>query len=260
MNEDKFLTASIEDRAEQCEERYMVTNTAFFDLRQRSIAEAFVKKTGAKNAVFWGGCAEAERCCLIFFPDYIEPDLESKNIFAACPEENPLAVIRVSYSSGSRELSHRDYLGSLMGLGIKREFVGDIITYSKGADIIILKEIRDFLVMNYDKAGNTSLETEEIAFDELRNPMQNVKEKSDTVASLRLDNVISAIYGLPRGAAAEAIKGGLIFVNNLQIEKPDRLVKEGDVLVYRGKGKSVLSKIGGKSRKDRIYINFIIYI
>lgn len=260
MNEDKFLTASIEDRAEQCEERYMVTNTAFFDLRQRSIAEAFVKKTGAKNAVFWGGCAEAERCCLIFFPDYIAPDLESKNIFAVCPEENPLAVIRVSYSSGSRELSHRDYLGSLMALGIKREFVGDIITYSKGADIIVLKEIRDFLVMNYDKAGNTFLETEEIGFDELRNPMQNVKEKSGTVASLRLDNVISAIYGLPRGAAAEAIKGGLIFVNNLQIEKPDRLVKEGDVLVYRGKGKSVLSKIGGKSRKDRIYINFIIYI
>lgn len=259
MDEYGLLIAGIEDRKRQCEERYMITNTAFLDLKQRSEAESYVKKAKVTDCVFWGGYPEAERCVLVFLPDYIQLGTGAEDIFKDYGEDNPLAVIRAEYSSKGRELSHRDFLGSLMALGIKRECIGDIIVNRNGADIIVLKEIRDFLVFNYGKAGNTYLNIEKIGFDQLRTPEITIREKSDTVASLRLDNVISSAFGVSRTAAADSIKAGLVFVNSIQTEKTDFQVKQGDVLVLRGKGKAVLSEVGGKSRKDRLYIKTGIY-
>lgn len=259
MDEYGLLIAGIEDKKRQCEERYMITNTAFLDLKQRSDAENHAKKARLIDWVFWGGYPEAERCAMIFLPDYIKPNIEEPDIFEAFEEESPLAVIRCTYSEKSRELTHRDFLGSLMAMGIKREFIGDILVGKNGADIIVLKEICDFLVMNYDRAGNTSLKTERIGFGLIRKPELNIREKTDTVASLRLDNVISSAFGISRVAAAEAIKSGLVFINSRQILKTDFLLKEGDAMTLRGRGKAVLQKVGGKSRKDRLYISIGIY-
>jgi RNA-binding protein YlmH len=146
-----------------------------------------------------------------------------------------------------------------MSLGVKREFVGDILVRPEGADIVILKEIKEFLMMNYGRAGHTSFSLEEVPLAEILLPEQKVRYKSDTVASLRLDNVISSAFGGSRTTAASAIKGGLVFINYLQTEKPDQPVREGDILVLRGKGKAVLEEIGGKSRKDRVYIKIKIF-
>ncbi|MDO4482582.1 MAG: YlmH/Sll1252 family protein [Bacillota bacterium] len=259
MDEYGLLVAGIEDRIRQCEERYMITNTAFLDLKQRSEAERYIKKSKISAGIFWGGYPEAERCMLIFVPDYVQLKPGAGDIFEDYGEDNPLAVIRAEYSGKGRELSHRDFLGSLMALGIKRECIGDIIVNRTGADIIVMKEMCDFLVYNYGKAGSTYLNIEKIDFSQLSTPEIRLREKSDTVASLRLDNVISSAFGVSRGTAAESIKTGLVFVNSIQTEKTDFQVKCGDVLVLRGKGKAVLSEVGGKSRKDRIYIKTGIY-
>ena len=119
-----------------------------------------------------------------------------------------------------------------MSLGIKREFVGDILVRKDGADIIIMKEILDFLLMHFGRAGRTAFSLKEVGIAELILPQQRVRFKSDTVASLRLDNVISSAFGMSRTAAAAAIKSGLVFVNHLQTDKPDRILRESDVLVY----------------------------
>ena len=284
--EERMLIAAIDDKKEQCERRYAPVNTTFLDVHQRTIAESFckgdkeiillsehadgtydnpdVKGTGRLRALFYGGYGDAERRLLVFLPEYTEIEEvipQAGNVSdEEVPEDCPLVVLKVRTSKGSRKLTHRDYLGSLLSLGIKREMTGDIIVYENGADIIILKEIADFLLMNYEKAGRTSLSLEIADISKLDVGNINIEEKSDTVASLRLDGLVSSVFGLSRGKAQEAIKAGLVFVNSAAVIKPDMQLEEGDKLVLRGRGKAVLREIAGRTRKDRIYIKFDKYV
>ena len=242
MKEDSILLAGIDDKIEQCLNHYMVTNSTFLDMRQRTMAEVQCKQHKGLHSCFYGGYEEAERTVAVFLPDY-----------AQLSEHNPLALLRIT-QGGHRELTHRDYLGSLMGLGLKREMIGDILVRENGADIVIIKDMGEFLLYHYEKAGRTSLNAEIIPIEEIIIPENRFEEKRDTVASLRLDNVISSAFSLSRARAVEAIESGVVFVNGLQSEKADRQIKEGDKLVLRGKGKVFLKTVGGVTRKDRISI------
>lgn len=242
MKEDTILLAGIEDKIVQCLENYMVTNSVFLDMRQRTLAEVPCRQYKGLRYCFYGGYEEAERTVAVFLPDYAE-----------LAEHNPLALLRIT-QDGHRELSHRDYLGSLMGLGIKREIVGDILVRENGADIVIIKDMGDFLLYHYEKAGRTALKAEIVPIEEIIVPEGRFEEKRDTVASLRLDNVIASAFSTSRGKAAEAIERGIVFVNGLQSEKSDWQIKEGDKLVVRGKGKVLLKTVGGVTKKDRISI------
>jgi len=184
----------------------------------------------------------------VFLPEYFSLE-----------DSNPLDLLRISHN-GYKELSHRDYLGSLMGLGIKREMIGDILVRNDGADIIILKSISQFLFTNYEKAGRTNLKADILPIDLLLVPEIRYESKRDTVASLRLDSVTASAFSMSRGMAAEAINEGRVFVNNQLCQKADRLVKEGDKLTLRGKGKAILEKVGDLTRKDRTVIIIKRYI
>lgn len=248
MKEDTILLSGIEDKINQCNDNYMTTNSVFLDMRQRTLAEAQCRQHKGLRYCFYGGYDEAERTVAVFLPDY-----------AQLSNDNPLALLRIT-KSGYRELSHRDYLGSLMGLGLKREIVGDILVRKDGADIVIIKEMSEFLLYHYEKAGRTSLKAELLPIEEIIVPEVLFEEKRDTVASLRLDNVVASAFSLSRGKAAEAIERGIVFVNGLQSEKPDRPIKEGDKLVLRGKGKALLKTVGGVTKKDRISIVINKYV
>ena len=280
MKEDNYLLGQIEDKISACDNKYIMTNTGFLDSHQQSIARIFCKKnhipiyplefsrngsaasdgnaaTTTRNGSvdlppvrtsFYGGYEDAERVILINMPDYF--DLE---------RDNPLCIIRAEKTAGSRELTHRDYLGSLLGLGLKRDMIGDIIVRSDGADIIVMEDIADFILMNYYKAGRTSLSVSRLPISELIQNERKVTLVTDTVASLRLDSVIASAFGLSRGKAAEAISRGIVFVNNMEITKTDFQISEGDKLTLRGKGKAVLAEVGGRSRKDRQYITIERY-
>ena len=269
--EDKILLATIEDKIEKSAKNYTVLTSGFLDLRQRGLVTALCKGSpevillneppgeesdnidssgnGRVRAFFYGGYEDAERCVLVLLPDYSD--------FS----EQPIALLKVRTKGGmSRKLSHRDYLGSLLGLGIKREKVGDIIVLDEGADIIILKELSEYLAVNYEKAGRANLNVEIADISELDTGKINIEEKRDTVASLRLDSIKSSAFGISRGKAQEAIKAGLVFVNSGAALKPDMQIDEGDKLVLRGRGKAVLREITGKSRKDRICVVFDKYV
>ena len=198
----------------------------------------------------------------IKLPSQLYNSQSKSALTSAAPDDCPFCVLKAHAASGAgaRKLTHRDYLGSLMGLGIKREMTGDIIVRDGGADIIIMKEIADFLLMNYEKAGRANLKLEIADITSLDTGTVNTEEKRDTVASLRLDNLVSSVFGLSRSKAQEAIKTGFVFVNSSQAQKPDMQLNEGDKLVLRGRGKAILREPQGQTLTDRIYIIFDRYI
>lgn len=244
--EDKMLLALVEDRFRQAGEQYMMTSTGFLDLRQRALAESRCREISRGQSEirceFFGGYEDAERTIALFLPEYAQI------------EDAPLCVVRAEAPAGGRRLTHRDYLGSLTGLGLKRDVIGDILTREDGADIIVLEEISDFLLYHYEKAGRTSLKLEALPLSELKLPEIRTILQKDTVASLRLDNVIASAFSMSRAKAADAIRAGLVFVNSMQVEKTDAQVQEGDKLVLRRKGKAFLREVGNRTRKDRIFI------
>jgi len=244
--DDKMLLAAVEDKFRQSSQQYRITYTNFLDLHQRSLVEQqwreLSRGTSDTRCVFWGGYEDAERTVAMFLPDYADES------------DCPLSVIRIKTPPGGRKLTHRDYLGSLMGLGLKREMIGDILTVENGADVIILEDIEEFLLLNYSKAGRTTLQLEAVSLEELHVPEHRSVMVKDTVASLRLDNVVASAFSLSRAKAADAIRAGIVFVNSIQSEKPDMQVDEGAKLVLRGKGKAYLREVGGRTRKDRIFI------
>lgn len=250
--EDRILLAGIEDRIRQTEERYMMTNSRFLDLRQRSLAEVLSRsRCGGITYGFYGGYEDAERVVEVFFPSELMEADSPEEHFRRIPEDNPLTVIRAELKKGTPSLSHRDYLGALMGLGIKREMTGDIIVRDDGADIIVLREAAEFLLLHYTKAGRANLLLSEAAIDELRTAEGSAEEIAASVASLRLDNVVAAAFHVQRSRAAEAVEAGSVYVNGICEKKPDRQVKEGDKIVFRGKGRARLLSAGGQNSKGR---------
>jgi len=163
-------------------------------------------------------------------------------------------VLRVKLPAISRELSHRDYLGSLLGLGIERRLTGDILVRDKGADIIIVQGIEDFLLEELHRIGSVEVKTEAVDVGELIVPEGRFEYIKDSLSSIRLDSVVSSAFRISRGKAAEAIRKGLVSVDHAECLKPDAAVHEGSSIVMKGKGKAVLEETGGESRKGRIRI------
>ncbi|MBK5262691.1 MAG: RNA-binding protein [Peptostreptococcaceae bacterium] len=237
---DKILLAMLQDKIDQSYKTCITTNTGFLDVRQKNLVNSYCKKIKGLSYEFYGGYEEAERCiCMISLED------ES--------EREQLAALRI-VKSGTKALTHRDYMGSILGLGIKRELVGDILVHADGADIIILKELADFFVCNYEKAGSTPIKVEIISTNEVKTSEENVEEIRQSVSSLRLDNMISSVFKLSRSNAVEAINGGLVYINGQQVTKPDKTLNKGDKLVLRGKGKAILQDVLGSSKKDKTVI------
>lgn len=248
MNKDEMIRAQAQDKIEQCFNKNFLTNTQFLDSHQQSILRNMVarERNGCK-IVFYGGYEEAERVMMVCLPEYLgEDDLET------------LKVIRVKKKPGGKTLSHGDYLGALLGLGIKRNMTGDILVREDGADIIVMEEIADFINQKYVKVGRTDISNEIIDIKSLLIPEKDEKRFSDTVASLRLDNIVASAFNISRSKATAGIKSGNVYVNHMEIMDLDFQIKEGDLISFRKKGRARLVEVGGKSRKDRIRVIFSI--
>jgi len=251
LKEDEILLNYIEDKKRQCEEQYMLTSTAFLDIRQLAVAEGELRYT---KHLSWGGYEDAERRVVVFLPDYADENAPLSE------EDDPLELLRVSIPKGGKKLSHRDYLGSVLSLGIDRNVTGDIIVRDDGADIVILKSIAEYLLANYSAAGHTHLSCEVLPVSEIDLGSIKTVMKRDTVASMRLDNIVSSVFPMSRGKAQEAIGSGIVFVNNIQCTKPDRQVDCGDKIVLRGKGKAIVKECGSPTKKGRTPVTYEVYI
>lgn len=258
--EDKLLISKIEDKVRLCSENSMITNSDFLDMRQRSVVSYARFPFTDVKIVFYGAFEDAERTAAVMLPDYIEADT-AEELFAhfdACPEDDPLAVIEVKKDKFSSALSHRDYLGALMGLGIRREMTGDIIVSENGCKIAVLSKIAPFILENLSKAGRGTLTAEIVSASDAR---QGTKAAgipdSFTVSSMRLDSVVKNAFKLSRGDAAEAIESGVVYVNDLECTKPDKKISSGDKIVFRRKGRIIVKDCSSVSKKGRIIVEIL---
>jgi RNA-binding protein YlmH len=192
-----------------------------------------------------GGVPEAERVICVFMPDY--------------PVSHDLFRFIRAGKAKQDTLTHRDYLGSLMGLGIKRDCIGDIFVHEGGADIVVLTEIAEFLMLEYKKAGRKQLTLRYISSDEIITGANDFTVITATVSSMRLDAIAGTIFKLSRSDSAELIKKGRILLNSTECLRPDKTVDEGDKITVRGKGKAEIVGIAGKTKKDRIRVEIKIF-
>jgi len=249
--EDRLLLAKVLDRAAQAEERNIPACTDFLSPQQQMMAGDLLRLAGIPETAWLrqGGYQGAERNILLFLPDWMEPETA----------EPPLRCLRAAFRTEDR-LSHRDILGSLMGMGIVREKVGDILVSPESADLIVLDTVADFLLSSWNSAGRARLTVTEIPAAHLHIPEVRCEEVRDTVSSLRLDAVAASGFSLSRGKAADLIASGRVQLNHRECVKPDHAVAQGDVLSCRGLGKCVLTEVGGPSKKGRILIVLERYV
>lgn len=254
QKEDALLYAFLADKISQCEKEQVVSYSYFLDARQRVLAEQFCRKKQIPSLLFWGGYEDAERTVCFFLPWYLSVEEFQNQLW----EEAPFTVLRVE-AKGEHTLTHRDYLGALIALGIKRELIGDLLVSAQGCDMLVFRKILPYLQANYEKAGRTPLSLREISFSQMHCPEEHRQEQQMTVSSLRLDVLVAAVFHLSRGKAEEAIENGIVFVNGVLVEKPEKSVQEDDKIVLRGKGKVLLKAIGNRTRKDKISITIEKY-
>lgn len=260
MTDDSLLLSFAGDRMHKCSSDFLITSTLFLDVRQQSLVLSKVKISDDVRALFFGGFDTAERNVLVFVPYYLEiSDFDSlKSYFTDNSDESPLTVLRIKKDSFST-VSHRDYLGALMGLGIKREMIGDIVVTKDGADVIAMKSVAKFIKNELKSVGRATVSVSEVGFDEISDMVTDIHEETINVSSMRIDNIISACYKLSRSESADAVLSGNIYVNSSQVVKCDKKINIGDKIVYRSKGKVVLKEISGVSKKGRNFIKIDVY-
>ena len=247
--EERLLLSRVWDKWEQCRTRSIPTATGFLSPQEQAAAQHLLNALGCREGyVLWGGYDGAERKRLLFLPEWM-----------AEPDGTEIAAVRAVCRSGG-DLTHRDFLGSLMALGLTREKIGDILVVPGGCQVLADPAVQEFLVQSWDSAGRERLTVTPLALSALAAPQAAVKEIRDTVSSLRLDNVLAAGFSLSRGKAAEAVEKGSVQVNYVTCVKPDKPVAAGDTITCRGLGKCVLDSVGPPTKKGRLPVAIRRYI
>ena len=248
--EERLLLSRIWDLADHARLRGIPQCSHFLSPEEQRLTAGLLHALGNPGHRFWGGYDGAQRQICVFLPDWLEWEDW---------EEAPVTAIRAAWYAGD-SLTHRDLLGALMGQGIKREMVGDLLVDRESCDILVLPEIAPYLLQHLDSAGRTRLRLEEIGLNRLHIPVQEVRSIHDTVATLRLDAVAAAGFSVSRAKMADYIRAGKVSVNWAETVRTDLPVKAGDVISCRGLGRCRLAETGALSRKGRINIQLERYL
>ena len=259
MTDDELLLAKARDLKTRSEDDSMICATNFLDERQRSLISVLEKEQNKYTDTFYfGGYKDASKTAAVFVPKFFEvTDIDS--FFLENPDDCPFCLIRIDKDRFT-SLSHRDYLGAVMALGIKREMLGDFLVDESGCFVPCVRSVKGFLLSQLESVGRASVKVKEAAFSEIALTEAKSEEIVSFVSSLRLDNAVGAAFSVSRTKAGEAIEKGLVFVNSVQVFKPDYKLSEGSTLVFRGKGKAVIEEIFGESKKGRLRIKIKKYI
>ena len=253
MTEDELLYATLDDKAAECDSRNIITNTNFLDVFQQSKVIALLNRRKVRYSLY-GGFSDSERKIAVFLPDYVD-GIET---VVSEPDLSPLCVLIIRKDSFS-ELSHRDYLGAIMGLGVRRDMLGDIAVTKDGCAVAVMKSIADYIAENLVSVGRGSVSVAVSDDFSLYDKEEKYDIKRCYVSSMRLDSVVSAAFSLSRSAANEKIKRGEVFLNGIEVLKPDAHVPFSSKIVIHGRGKVIVDSDEGITKKGRQAFTVKIY-
>ncbi len=240
--EEKLIISRADDAVYAADKNYQVKHIGFLTPYERGLIMKNVYPSMDISVSFDGGCPDAERTMFICCPEYMEYDID-EIISVICIRGRDLSA-----------LTHRDYLGSLMGLGITRENIGDIIVDDEGAFLFVKKDIADYIMQNLDKIGRNGIKKEIVKCSDAVIPPPKLKELSGTVASERIDAFVAFCINSSRNKVCELIESGLVSLNFLPVTSVSNKVTENDLISIRGYGRFRVKEIGGLTRKGRISV------
>ena len=254
--EDKILLAQILDKIEFSKQREKLEYTDFLDMYQVALVKTFMKKIEFSNYVLYGGFENAERNILIIYPEKYNMSMVEKNY------SKIIKVIRVSLGDEEKgKYTHRNYLGGLIKLGMKREKVGDILVFKNGADIITFVDFANTL--KTELGSLTRFQNSKIIVDEIskiRKQEIKIEEVKIIVPSLRLDNIVSDLAKTSRSKAVQIMEAQRVFVNGKNEIKASKQIKQNDIITIRGKGRFIIKEFTGTTRSGRTVILVEKYI
>lgn len=245
--EEKQFLARLSDLYHISKEKEITRFTDFCNERQVIIAREFARQTGA-NHLLYGGYPCAMRKTVGFFPI---SQLPSEDNF-------PIQAVNLHLPKGA-SLSHRDYLGTLISLGLKRNSIGDIIAHENRCILFLLNSVTPVVLENLKKVGGTGIKAELNTKDfELPNPQY--MELRGTVSSIRLDCLVRLLTGTAREKSAAIIKAELVTLNYRTAASVRQSWEQNDIIAIRGYGKFKVSEIGHPTRKGRLPVVCLKYI
>lgn len=246
--EQHIVMRKIIDKAEAVLKNHDTVYTDFLDPYQRELAYSILNRIDISYYAE-GGLENAERKSIVIYPEYMTKETI----------ENPIKAIKITGNFKFNSVSHRDYLGAIMGLGIKREKVGDIFIKEDCATVVIQAEVLDFLIYNLKSIGKESVEIEEIELCKIEKVEEEFRDVNLTISSLRVDSLISGVCNISRSKSAILIGQNKVKVNWKPINNISYEIKEGDVLSIRKFGRIKLIEHSGKSKKDKEKVVARIY-
>lgn len=217
-----------------------VANTDFLDPKTQEQAQFLLKKRNAEYQLS-GGYECAERAALFVLPEWMEEPFR--------PDEY-LSAVSISPADGQAH-THPEYLGSVLAMGISRAKLGDIIVSDSGAVIIAFPPMARYIQENLTRISHTGAQCKRIALEEISAGERERTQARCSVSSLRADSVVSAVFGLSRAKASQAIESGYFSVNWTEMLKPDKQLTPGDMINLRGYGRARIGLEISRTRKGR---------
>lgn len=248
--ENRDALARILDQAEQAIKTWEIVVTDFLSPPERMEAEGLFQRLTDVHILGWGGYPQAERQRLAIARSDLP--LDQSHI--------PLSLINVAGNFMFDPATHRDFLGSLLGTGLVRNKVGDIIVLGeRGAQVIVVPELADFLTLHLTQVRSVPVKTQVVPWEELKVRPPKTKELTTVEASLRLDAVASAGFGMSRSKMADLITAGDVRVNWKTITQSSHNLASGDLVAIRGKGRLSIGEVA-VTKKERYRITLTRYL
>ncbi|MDB9510023.1 photosystem II S4 domain protein [Kamptonema animale CS-326] len=248
--ENRECVARAIDQAEQALKTWEISMTDFLSPPELAETQKVFSRLTEVQLIAWGGYPQAERQRLAIARSEIPLDNYSVSV----------AALEIAGNFLFDTASHRDFLGSILGSGIVREKTGDIIVLGeRGAQAIVVPELVEYLEMHLKQVRSVPVQIQRIELSELKIKEPKKKELTTVEASMRLDAIASAGFGMSRSKMVDLIEGGDVRVNWKDISQSSHIIKSGDLVAIRGKGRLEIGEVM-VTKKDRYRIQLTRYI
>ena len=241
--ENNELLRRAEDLRARCERTASLTSSGFLTPAEQYRLQSWAKGRAECTMLLHGGIDDCERKMAFFLPYYEEPEYFD-------PGEH-IKGIKLTAAFGTP--GHRDSMGALLGMGVGREWIGDIMVRDNTAYVLCQPSVERHL-LSIDKVGRYTVRAQSVALCDIPAPERKVSQESFSVMSMRLDAVAAGMFHLSRTEAAKHVEAGLVSLNYEECIKTDAQVHAGDIISLRGAGKGTVTGTGGTSRKGRLFV------